>query len=252
MTIWKDKFRAAGIHLSVSLAVAALAAWLVFGLWYPYPYREISGGRELFMLVTAVDVVLGPLMTLVVYNRTKSRREKLLDFSVIGALQIAALCYGLWTVAQSRPVHMVFGYDRFLVAHAADIERGSLERAPPGLRTLPWTGPTPISLRPLVGQEKFDVVMAELGGVPAAVRPELWQSYEADRDGVLKAAKPAAELTQRFPAQSADIERVLKGTGRRTEGLGYVPLQGRKEQFWTVIIDRQSAEVLAFLPLDSF
>lgn len=113
MTIWKDKFRAAGIHLSVSLAVAALAAWLVFGLWYPYPYREISGGRELFMLVTAVDVVLGPLMTLVVYNRTKSRREKLLDFSVIGALQIAALCYGLWTVAQSRPVHMVFGYDRF-------------------------------------------------------------------------------------------------------------------------------------------
>ena len=69
---------------------------------------------------------------------------------------------------------------------------------------------------------------------------------------MLKAAKPAAELTQRFPAQSADIERVLKGTGRPTEGLGYVPLQGRKEQFWTVIIDRQSADVLAFLPLDSF
>ena len=58
---WRQRLRAATIHLSVTLVVAALAAWLVFGLWYPYPYREISGGRELFLLVVAVDVVLGPL-----------------------------------------------------------------------------------------------------------------------------------------------------------------------------------------------
>ena len=50
MAIWKDKLRAAGIHLGLSLLVAALAAALVFGVWYPYPYREISGGRALFDL----------------------------------------------------------------------------------------------------------------------------------------------------------------------------------------------------------
>ncbi len=252
MVIWKDKFRAAGIHLGLSLGVAALAAALVFGLWYRYPYREISGGRELFMLVIAVDVVMGPLLTLVVFNRAKSCREKLLDFSLIGTLQLAALAYGLWTVAQARPVHLVFAYDRFAVAHAADVLPEALPKAPPTLRQLPWTGPTTISLRPLAGQEVFDVTMAELAGAPAATRPELWQSYDAGRDAVRKAAKPAEELAQRFPTRSAEIARVLQGTGRAAPALAYVPLAARKEQFWTVIIDRQSADVLAFLPLDSF
>ena len=48
-------------------------ALLVFAVWYPYPYREISGGRDLFLLVVAVDVVLGPLITFAVFNRAKPR-----------------------------------------------------------------------------------------------------------------------------------------------------------------------------------
>ena len=43
---WKDRFKAGSIHLGISLMIATLAALLVFGLWYPYPYRETSGGRE--------------------------------------------------------------------------------------------------------------------------------------------------------------------------------------------------------------
>jgi len=37
-----------GIHLLISGAVAACAAGLVFGLWYPGIYRLASGGRDLF------------------------------------------------------------------------------------------------------------------------------------------------------------------------------------------------------------
>ena len=80
----------------------------MFGWWYPYPYRELSGGRELFALVVAVDVVLGPLITLVIFNPAKTRRHLVMDFTVIGLLQVAALAYGLWTVFVARPVHLVF------------------------------------------------------------------------------------------------------------------------------------------------
>ena len=66
----------------------------MFGWWYPYPYRELSGGRELFALVVAVDVVLGPLITLVIFNPAKTRRHLVMDFTVIGLLQVAALAYG--------------------------------------------------------------------------------------------------------------------------------------------------------------
>ena len=68
-SFWSDRLKASGIHLILSLIIAALAALLVFGIWYPYPYREISGGRELFLLVVSVVVILGPLITLAVFNR---------------------------------------------------------------------------------------------------------------------------------------------------------------------------------------
>ena len=116
--------------------------------WYAYPYREISGGRELFMLVIAVDVVMGPLITLMIFNRAKPRRELVIDLSIVALLQLAALGYGLWTVYAARPVHLAFEYQRLNVVHAADIDPETLPQAPPALQSLPLTGPTLLSLRP--------------------------------------------------------------------------------------------------------
>ncbi|WP_309246762.1 hypothetical protein [Ramlibacter montanisoli] len=133
---WRARARAAGIHLALSAVVAVLAGLLVFALWYPYPYREISGGRELFLLVVAVDVVLGPLLTFAVFNRAKPELRR--DLAVIVALQLAGLAYGLWTVQLARPVHMVFEYDRFRVVHRVDIPAELEPLAPAGLEVAPW------------------------------------------------------------------------------------------------------------------
>ncbi len=51
-------------HLGISVAVALLSAALVFGLLYPAPYRAMLGVGPIFLLVLAVDVVCGPLLTL--------------------------------------------------------------------------------------------------------------------------------------------------------------------------------------------
>ena len=118
---WQDRLKASSIHLGISLAIALLAALLVFGLWYPYPYREISGGRELFLILVAVDVILGPLMTLTIFNRSKPWPELRRDLAIVVLLQLAALSYGLWSVFVARPVHLVFEYDRFRVVHAVEV-----------------------------------------------------------------------------------------------------------------------------------
>ena len=91
MTDWKSRARAATLHLGISMLVAASAAWLVFAVWYPYPYREISGGRELFTLVVSIDVILGPLMTLIIFNRSKPRAELVRDLAVVAMIQLAGL-----------------------------------------------------------------------------------------------------------------------------------------------------------------
>jgi hypothetical protein len=90
-TSWRDRFKAGGIHLSASLFIAALAAALVFGVWYPYPYREISGGRELFVLLVSVDVVMGPLITFAVFNRGKPVSELKRDLAIVVLMQLGSL-----------------------------------------------------------------------------------------------------------------------------------------------------------------
>ena len=248
---WGDRARAALVHLGLSALVAALVALLVFALWYPYPYREISGGRELFQLVVAVGIVLGPLLTFAVFDRAKGMAVLKRDLVAIVALQLAGLAYGLWTVELARPVHMVFEYDRFRVVHRVDIPRELEDKVPAGIQLAPLTGPTLLALRPFRNAgEQGDFTMAALGGVHLSARPELWQTYEAGRAQVLQAARPVEDLKRKFPQRAGEIAAALGG--RDPARVAYLPLVARKSEAWTVLLDAATAEVTGTLPLDSF
>lgn len=249
---WKERLRAAGIHLAASLMIALLSAALVFAVWYPYPYSEVSGGRELFSLLVSVDVVLGPLLTFAIFNRAKPIKELRRDLSVVVLLQLIALGYGLWTVFVARPVYLVFEIDRFRVVHAIDVSEELLPRAPDGLTTLPLFGQRLLAVRPFASAaESAEATIAALQGVDLAARPDLWQPYPAAAARVRGAAKPAASLLSRFPEQTTVIDEAFAKTGRSAEALLSLPLASRKF-FWTVLLDAQTLKVVGFVPLDSF
>lgn len=251
-SFWKERLQASAVHLALSLLVAALSALLVFGLWYPYPYREISGGRELFLLVVTVDVILGPLITLAIFNRRKPWKELRRDLCIVVALQLSALGYGLWTVAMARPVHMVFEIDSFRIVHAIDVPDELLDKTPQGITAQPYTGPSVLGMRPFKdGQEKLDMTLAALQGVHLAFRPDLWQDYDASRQDVARVAKPVGELRQRFPAQAVAIDAALAGKGAAADAARYLPLVGRKD-VWTVLVDGRNGDIVGFVPVDSF
>lgn len=252
MIHWKDRLRASGIHLGASATVAAAAALLVFGLWYPYPYREISGGRDLFGLVVAVDVIIGPLITLAVFDRRKPRAELRRDLTVVALLQLAALGYGTWTVAVARPVHLVFEIDRLRVVHGVDVPEELLGREPPSVRALPWTGPTLIAARPFRDEtEKLEATQAALGGIQIGARPDFWEPYDAARARVRQAARPVRDLIARLGDRAAGIDTVLKSQGKNADSLAYLPVVGRKA-FWTAVIDPVSADIVGYFPLDPY
>ena len=252
MINWKERVQASGIHLGISLAVAVLAALLVFGLWYPYPYRDISGGRELFLIVVTVDVIIGPLITLAIFNRRKPWTELRRDLGVVAAIQMGALGYGVWTVAVARPVHLVFEIDRFRVVHGVDVPEELLDLQAPKLQAMPWFGPTLLAVRPFrSANESADATMAALGGVQIGARPDLWEPYEAAKPRVLQVAQPVSQLKSRFREQAGEIDAMLAAAGRRPDATAYVPMVGRKA-FWTAFVDPVTADVVAFMPLDSF
>src|SRR5688500_16774208 len=110
---WRSRIKPALIHLAASTLVAIAVAPMVLARWYPGEYRSFSGGTELFLLVVGVDLALGPLITLVVFDRRKPVKELRRDLAVIIALQLMALGYGLNTMSFSRPVALALEEDRF-------------------------------------------------------------------------------------------------------------------------------------------
>lgn len=250
--IWKSKIHVFLLNLGISLFFSLLAAILLFLFWYPSHFDEISGGRKIFLLVVSVDVVLGPLITLIVFHPKKSCREKKIDFSIIAALQIMALCYGLWMAAQARPVAVVFEYDRFRVVHASEIPKEFLAMTSSDFQELPWTGPNFLSLRTMGEKEKSDRTVIALGGISLSAQADLWQSYEAGYSFILQASLPASRLLELFPEKKAEIEKSLRHTGLPVNELAYIPLVSRSDKFWTAIISNKDMKVVAYLPLDSF
>ena len=188
--------RAALLHLCASALVAALAAALVFGLWYPAPYGALAGGFALFTLVVAVDVVCGPLLTLVVFDRRKPRAELARDIGMIAVLQLAALAYGLYSVAQARPIYLAYEGNRFRVVSLADVDPHKLSGAPPEFRSPGYGGPRLVGARLTEATDpNFQQSIVEsLQGLHPSFRPERWVPYESQRASLQAELKPLAAL----------------------------------------------------------
>jgi hypothetical protein len=110
------------IHLGLSAALAG-GLLLVFALLlFPMPFFLEDGGWEGMRLIVAIDVILGPCLTLVVFNPLKSKRELSLDLGVIGLVQVSAFAFGLWNVYQVRTESVVF-VDGSFYAMPADMAK---------------------------------------------------------------------------------------------------------------------------------
>ncbi|MDP3822172.1 MAG: TfpX/TfpZ family type IV pilin accessory protein [Burkholderiales bacterium] len=229
--------RAAGLHLLISLAVAAVAAGLVFGVWFPGIYRQVAGGRDLFWLITSVDVVLGPLLTFAVFNIKKGWPHLRQDLAVIGAIQLAALAYGLFTVYGARPVAMVFETDRFRVIAAAQVEVAELPEARPEYRKLPLMGPWLLGARAAQpGDERNDALFKGLRGIDRAQRPKFWQPYADSTADALARARPLAMLLAQYPALAGEVKDTLQSLKVDEASARFLPLMGRGGD-WVVILD---------------
>jgi hypothetical protein len=103
----KSKFKAAGIHLGISSVIFLILAYFIIFKWYPFPYFTADGGWQGIRIVALIDLVLGPFLTLVIFNQNKSRREIRFDLSAIAIVQISVLIWGIYTVHIERPAAVV-------------------------------------------------------------------------------------------------------------------------------------------------
>ena len=240
------------MHFLCSGIVALLVAVLVFGVWYPFPYDQLSSGRELLLLVVAVDVVCGPLLTLVIFNPTKLRAELCRDLGIVAVLQILALIYGLTTVLTARPLFLVQEIDRFKVVTAPDVDSVALAALPEGLRPAWWSGPLVVSIRePQDARERQSVMIeSAVGGRDYAERPEFYLPYDksAAQKSLLR-AKPLEIFLQKRPEQQGEARKLASNKGANIAQWMYLPVVARQD--WIAVLDNQG-QIQGFLKGDGF
>lgn len=236
-----NRFQAAGLHFTICLALAAGVVTLMLALWYPGPLFEAAGGLGLLYLIVGVDVVLGPLLTLVVFKAGK--RGMAFDLAVIATLQVAALAYGLYVVSLARPAYVVFIKDRFDLATAVDLSPEALAQArDPRFRRLPWTGPEFVAAdMPTDPRERNEIVAAAMAGMDLHQFPKTWVPYDARRKEVLAAAMTMARLRETEPESAPAADAWLRKEGRAEDSVRALLLRTRFA--WIVVlVDPVSAE----------
>lgn len=244
------------IHFFGSVLVAGLSAGLVFGLWYPAPYGALAGGLFLWGLLATVDVTCGPLLTLVVFDQRKPRRELRRDISFIVLFQLAALSYGLYSIMQARPIYLAYEGNRFRLVSMADVDADKLSEASLEFRSLGYGGPRLLGVRLTEPTDPAfqSSILLSMQGLPPAFRPSRWVSYESLLPELQDALQTIASLKDKHPDAATRINRLLKQNGLIEEAAGYLPLDAAKADpsNWVVIVKRDSGALKAFLPLDGW
>lgn len=245
--------RAATIHLTCGLGVAALVAVIIFGVWYPYPYFHISTGKYLFLILFFVDLVCGPLMTLLLFDTRKERWKWHVDLGLILTLQIGALIYGMCNIIQSRPVYLAYEGDRFRVVYAANIDKSRLNETKGSFSVLGWGGPRLVGTRLLESTDAgyLESIKRAIEGEPPSFRPDRWVDYSSQKEQLIASLKPMERL-QIDPKSGYSLSALAEETGLSLSDLGYLPLVQDSEIDWVVIVGRKDGLPKAYWRLNGW
>jgi len=241
----RARLKGAGLHLVVSVSLAVLLILLVTQVWYPAPLFELVQGRDIFFLIVGCDITLGPAMTMVILDIRKSRRELVRDIAVIACVQLAALSYGIYALAQVRPAYIVFNVARFNVTLANELVSG-INAAPDEDRpSAPWTGPRLVGARlPQDAQANSDMIFSALKGRGDVFQiPSYFVDYRDVKSDVIAHAQTVAEISKELMVERAVVEQVTASYRQRGLAFGLLPLVLRQTAALAVV-DSKTGDLL--------
>lgn len=221
------RLRAVGIHLAISAVFFGAALYLILAHWYPSFHFLVDGGWQGVRIMAAVDFVLGPLLTLIVFNPFKARRLIVLDLSCIGIAQFGALVWGFYAIHSQRPVAVSFHDGTFysVTAEPLKIE----ETDPAALETLSDRRPPLVYVAPPGSEDETTrTAMQELVGmVMPHEDPFFFRQFDEHWPEVLARAQPAGDRSEQDAAFAAALPAFLAGTGQPATAFRFFPYEGR-------------------------
>jgi hypothetical protein len=250
-SVMRFRLKAFGLHLLASTTALSLILGLLYLGWYRWPGWYLADAAHLILVMIGVDVVLGPLTTLIIARSTKPRRELKRDITMIVAVQLCALGYGTVSLWQGRPLYFAFSESVLQMVQAYDIDADEWAQ---GSRQNPDLAPHWYSLPrwiwaplPKDPEESQKIVASAItGGNDVIDMPRAFKRWEQGLPD-LRAQLKKVDNVAYFPKQEKEtLKTRMRAARLATDQLNAMPLTGRGHPLLAVF-DPSSAKIIAIV-----
>lgn len=214
-------------HLTSSVLIALMILSLVFFIWYPAPLAHAEGVTHIFLILIVIDVIVGPLLTLFVYREGKKTLK--MDLTIIIIVQLMALGYGMYSIAQSRPVWIVQNGDIFQLVRANVVDTTNQNQAKAEYRHNSWFKPQWVAVDEM--HPEYEMYSEQ------TFVPYLYTDLNHANTRIAKNSQPLTNLNQ-----FNDVKQVQKILKHNPTATAWMPLR-TTDLGVTVLVDAQGGVV---------
>lgn len=231
------------IHLLLSVLVAVICLSIVFFIWYPSPLATAVGVTQIFLMMLAIDVTVGPILGFIVYKEGKKTLK--MDLTVIILLQLSALGYGIYSIEQGRPVWIAYNVDRFEMIRKNEIITDHIDQALAQFQHTPWFKPqyAAVQFAQDKKQREEDMFAEVLAGISLAQKPERYVDFAQAKAPIKQQAQPLA-LLKDFNDPNV-VKMVL---AQYPQATAFLPLKANAVDM-TVLVNKENGTVIKIVDL---
>ena len=242
--MFKDKLKASGIHLLLSIILVSLIIGSTLFFLFPSAFIAVTDFKEVASIIISVDLVLGPLLTFVVFNPKKQKKLLYLDFAVIGVIQLSALFYGVYSLFQIHPVYVAFNVDRFTIVTAKDAEPQKARLKEYKISKFE-AGKLAFAKMPDDQEKQNDLLLsATMGGEDLEQREEYYEPVKENLAAIIaKSLDPKTLMSNKKTAE------FMKEHNDKIKDYAFLPLNSLKKDA-LIVINKKTAEPVATIDVD--
>lgn len=218
-----SRYLAAFYHFCISFVVFIFLAYLVLFVWYPDFFYTIDGGWEGMRIIIGVDLVLGPVLTLIVFKAGKPGLK--FDLTCVAVFQSVCLAAGVYVVYSERPLFFIY-YDQHFYSASADTYTRYNQATPDPLQFDVTTPAMVISKVPdnPIEEADFRSILYK-DDLPVWAYSRSYQPFDDHIDAVLQDGFPLDELRERDT--EGRLDEWLAEYGGSADDYAFYPIHSR-------------------------
>lgn len=240
-----SRFKAFSIHFAISFVIFLILLYFILVQWYPQPLFSTDGGWRVIRIIVGVDLILGPLLTLIVFKSGKPGLK--FDLAMIALVQTLALSWGVWNTYNERPAALIYTLDYFTPVPAYQLAEQGMTKE----KLKQFGNEWPVVIYIDVPKEKLSEVLSESmhSGKPLYLQTQYYSLFNKEQAKVLKESSMNIEKYVEDKPKLKKLYQHSLITGSARTNISYLALHSR-EKWVTAIFDLDSMKIIDTIDIE--